>query len=346
MTSQVVSKWENGTGMPDISQIVPLAGVFGVSTDVIFGLDTTTAGEDVTKILRDAETDKVCGNRASYLKAYDRISDGLRKYPGDQRLLTSGFALGMSLCMPGSDICCDERSDEIAAAAIRFAKLIISYSQNIDDIMFARMGLIQLCCAKGQYDRAVGEAESFPVRSDFTRGMALAYIDRSRGDNEAVIRELGTNNDYCLQELEDSTALLGRAYIAAGRYRDAAELFERYFAAMKVIFDGERPLPYHDFDSGDCYLLLAKAYLTLGERAKAMRCLEDSIMYYVGMFEDKGKTEDVGFRSPFVSGSQIRRRLDRDAVRKRLEQKLDSELVAELRGEPGFDELRGMIDRI
>ena len=47
VTAQAVSKWENETGMPDISQIVPLAGVFGVSTDVIFGLDTTTAGEDV-----------------------------------------------------------------------------------------------------------------------------------------------------------------------------------------------------------------------------------------------------------------------------------------------------------
>lgn len=102
VTAQAVSKWENETGMPDISQIVPLAGVFGVSTDVIFGLDTTTAGEDVTKILRDAEADKVRGGAASYIKAYDRISEGLRKYPCDQRLLMNGFTLGMSLCMPDS----------------------------------------------------------------------------------------------------------------------------------------------------------------------------------------------------------------------------------------------------
>ena len=94
VTAQAVSKWENETGMPDISQIVPLAGVFGVSTDVIFGLDTTTAGEDVTKILRDAEADKVRGGAASYIKAYGRISEGLRKYPCDQRLLMNGFTLG------------------------------------------------------------------------------------------------------------------------------------------------------------------------------------------------------------------------------------------------------------
>ena len=105
--------------MPDISQIVPLAGVFGVSTDMIFGLDTTTAGEDVTKILRDAEADKVRGGAASCIKAYDRISEGLRKYPCDQRLLMNGFTLGMSLCMPDSGFYSVERAEEIAARSGR-----------------------------------------------------------------------------------------------------------------------------------------------------------------------------------------------------------------------------------
>ena len=256
VTAQAVSKWENETGMPDISQIVPLAGVFGVSTDVIFGLDTTTAGEDVAKILRDAEADKVRGGAASYIKAYDRISEGLRKYPCDQRLLMNGFTLGMSLCMPDSELYSAERAEEIAAQ-------------------------------------------------------------------------------------------LGKAYIAVGRSSDAVKLFERYFAAMKVIFDSERPRPYHDFDSGDCYLLLAKAYLTLGEKAKAMKCLRDSVEYYVGMFDRAGDDPvDLRSGSPFVSGSSISLRLDREVARRRLERKIDSDLIAELHDEPGFDEIRGMVGKL
>lgn len=131
VTAQAVSKWENETGMPDISQIVPLAGVFGVSTDVIFGLDTTTAGEDVTKILRDAEADKVRGGAASYIKAYDRISEGLRKYPCDQRLLMNGFTLGMSLCMPDSGFYSAERADEIAA---QLGKAYIAVGRSSDAV--------------------------------------------------------------------------------------------------------------------------------------------------------------------------------------------------------------------
>ena len=34
ISAQAISKWENGTSMPDISQVVPLANLFGVPTDV------------------------------------------------------------------------------------------------------------------------------------------------------------------------------------------------------------------------------------------------------------------------------------------------------------------------
>ena len=53
VTFQAVSKWENDTGMPDISQIVPLASVFEVSTDVLFGLADTTEDEEAQMCIRD-----------------------------------------------------------------------------------------------------------------------------------------------------------------------------------------------------------------------------------------------------------------------------------------------------
>jgi len=39
VTSQAVSRWEAGSGMPDVSMIVPLAQILEVTTDAIFGLD-------------------------------------------------------------------------------------------------------------------------------------------------------------------------------------------------------------------------------------------------------------------------------------------------------------------
>ena len=44
VSAPAISKWENDTSMPDISQIVPLASVFRVRTDVLFGLHAEGGG--------------------------------------------------------------------------------------------------------------------------------------------------------------------------------------------------------------------------------------------------------------------------------------------------------------
>ena len=55
VTAQAVSKWENGTGLPDISQVVPLSNVFGVPTDVLFGTQNVNRDEEVERIISEAE---------------------------------------------------------------------------------------------------------------------------------------------------------------------------------------------------------------------------------------------------------------------------------------------------
>jgi transcriptional regulator with XRE-family HTH domain len=46
VSNKTVSKWESGSGLPDISQIVPLAAVFGVGTTFCLELtEWTTTGK-------------------------------------------------------------------------------------------------------------------------------------------------------------------------------------------------------------------------------------------------------------------------------------------------------------
>ena len=47
VTPQAVSRWENGTGMPDISMVVPLAKTLNVSTDYLFGLEKNEIDDNV-----------------------------------------------------------------------------------------------------------------------------------------------------------------------------------------------------------------------------------------------------------------------------------------------------------
>ena len=59
VTSQAVSRWESGAGMPDISIIVPLARVLKVSTDTLFGYEELNQDNaqymELMKILEEKE---------------------------------------------------------------------------------------------------------------------------------------------------------------------------------------------------------------------------------------------------------------------------------------------------
>ena len=61
ITSQAVSKWESGAGLPDIAQIVPLAQALNVTTDALFGFTNRSYDEKLAaevgaraNVLRDS----------------------------------------------------------------------------------------------------------------------------------------------------------------------------------------------------------------------------------------------------------------------------------------------------
>ena len=49
VTPQAVSKWENANAMPDVSQLVPLAQIFGITTDSLLGVVSATYGNAHTE---------------------------------------------------------------------------------------------------------------------------------------------------------------------------------------------------------------------------------------------------------------------------------------------------------
>ena len=298
ITYQAVSRWENGTGMPDISQIVPLANVFGVTTDVLFNIAGTNAAEEAEKIVKEACTMELYGygKLETYLASYDHMLEGLKTYPNNLILLTNCASRGLSLCLPDNDgLYAEDRAAEIAAETERQAKLIINYSKNMSDIMRARQILVFLYTSQGKYELAEEQANYFPVRSDFTLFSHLSLIDEAKGDTAGVIAHLGVDNAYVLQTLEDNFARLGKAYYADGQYERSAALYETWFTVMKAMFGEDFP-SFHDFDSGDIYLLMAQAYLAMGENEKAMDSLEQSVMFYLDKITPTNKMRIAALR--------------------------------------------------
>ena len=343
VTAQAVSKWENEIGLPDISQIIPLASVFGVSTDILFGIEGASENDEALRIVQKADEIKEYGKQNTYLRAYDMMIDGLKKYPNNMTLLNNCIRIGLALAMPENGyLYSAERAKEICAETIRQANLIISYSKNISEIMAARQSLIFLYSSEGRYDKATVEAQNFPARTDLTLYSNMARVNEYMGNHAREITYLCSDIDYALQTLEDNTVRLGKAYYKTGKYNNAIDVYQTFLNILKVIFkDGYHP-PYHDFDSGDCYILLAQAYLAIGNTDQAMNAVENSIMYYLNLIEHC--TGDVIARSalmksPLVEESELTACTTKSAIKNRLIEKLSAEEIQPLSKDKRFQNL-------
>ena len=92
VTPQAVSKWESGASLPDVSMLVPLAQIFGVSTDVLLGYDLIAEQEEETHRIRKTmwgirESE---GNRAeNALKACEYLMTETNLHPSNYSIITS-----------------------------------------------------------------------------------------------------------------------------------------------------------------------------------------------------------------------------------------------------------------
>ena len=350
VTYQAISKWENNSGMPDISQIVPLATIFDVSTDFLFGIDHTSETEDALKIVSTANSMQEYGKLETYLKAYDVLMEGLKRYPNNYIITFNCMNLGVSLSLPDNGwIYAKDRAEAIIHETVRQANFIITNSKNVSDILWARQNLVFLYSATKRFDLATTEARNFPIRTDLTLYSTMAIVNEYMGNYERQATYLCSDIDYSLQAFENNIACLGKAYYNNGSYAEAIEVYERFFAVMNIIFKNECPPPYHDFDSGDCYLLLAQAYLAVGEEKKAMDAVEGSIMYYMNFL--KKETDDENYYpivvySPIVKKREFKQQIRKDIIKKRLQNKLSDKCIEKLNQNTRFVKLLDLVNSI
>jgi len=350
VTYQAVSKWENDTGMPDISQVVPLASIFGVSTDVLFGIADTTENEEAWKIVQHAGGIEKYGEVETYLNAYDVLLDGLKKYPNNLIIMINCMHLGISLSLKENGwIYAKERAKEIASETIRQANFVIANSKNITDILSARQILVFLYCSQEKFDLASNEARNFPPRADLTLYSNMAIVNEYMNNNKRTATYLCSNIDYTLQALENDIARLGKAYYNDGKYTDAVTVYETLFEVMSALFKDETPLPYHDFDSGDCYLLLAEAYLAIGETSKAMNAVEKSVMYFIDLYntcEGEKVLQRSNIKSPVIRETELITSLPKEIIKQKLLNKLSKNEIQALNQETRFLELLDIVNNL
>lgn len=238
VTYQAISKWENETGLPDISQIVPIASVFGVSTDVLFGTFWTSEKDEVWEILDSAyrlNEDKKADAKVSYAK----LQDGLRKYPNNMWLLVNCLETGMSLAHLENEAYDEARGQEIYQECIRMANIITSYSKETNDVLRTHMIMVLLHSAYGNFEKAREHASKFPWRSDMTFHAMSAHIahhEKNYADEAEHSRE---NTKFHLESLAYAMMQLADAYKYMQRNDYALDVYNRVKQLLELFPNDE-----------------------------------------------------------------------------------------------------------
>ena len=76
ITPQAISKWESESGLPDVSMLIPLAQVLGVSTDALLGYDSITENEEIISRVKETVT-SIRGEEKDRAKASLKVSEYL-----------------------------------------------------------------------------------------------------------------------------------------------------------------------------------------------------------------------------------------------------------------------------
>lgn len=91
VSPQAISRWERDDALPDITQLAPLANLFGVTTDYLLGVDIEKKKEQIDAMANAAYEKGRFGYKA---EAAAILREGLKQYPGEFKLMD---ALGDNL---------------------------------------------------------------------------------------------------------------------------------------------------------------------------------------------------------------------------------------------------------
>lgn len=154
---QAVSKWETGVASPDLSTIVPLARLLGVTTDELFGLTSGTDArrEELQKIWEDT------WNTGDTEKRYEISKTAVAEYPGNFDYLMWLANAEASYAIHNCARYSDEQKEHFQNA-VKYYEMIIEDCTDTDVRNDAIYGIVMNLPNIGRREDAVIYAKQHP----------------------------------------------------------------------------------------------------------------------------------------------------------------------------------------
>lgn len=289
ITPQAISRWESETGMPDISQVVPLANVFGVSVDVLFGTDGVNGDEEVDAFITEVQS-KLSSNLHNVNDPSFReeicadIQQMLSTYPNNHRLLAFSIDnMVMLLWAHHQDRFTKKRPDKKAEMnrleneCIRQANVLFNHCSNMEYLDLAHRRLVSVYRIMGNYEKAEEHAKQLVDPNRFH----LAVVYDEMGRTEDALTEHCRNLYAKLLQLEPILPAIGSLYRKQKKYEEAYACYRLRIELFEMILGGiDAEAAFHcNLAVNSSYAWCALTCMDLARPDEAMDWLEKWIHF-------------------------------------------------------------------
>ena len=151
VTPQAVSKWETGNGTPDISLLIPIAELFGVSTDELLGRK---------EMLRDSTLEEIYESGESLQDKYTKYTELLKRYPGNAQILLKLLSVSAERLHLDKALS-DAEKESIMSNAKEYARRL-QKENAYRDLAEVHGRLSDVYAAYGDFEHAKEEAQYLP----------------------------------------------------------------------------------------------------------------------------------------------------------------------------------------
>ena len=186
VSPQAISKWETDVSLPDISQVVPIAHFFGISTDILFGTSGESNDEEIAvaheKYLRRIPKD--------YEVIHEDLGALIKKYPSNHTLLFDYISIWETML---SDNRIYRNKFEILTECERCASILLSYSRDFTVLCETYATMAEIYMKMKKFDKAEEYIKILSVSSNRTQGALLADLYMFTQEKDKRERQIKEN---------------------------------------------------------------------------------------------------------------------------------------------------------
>ena len=179
VSNQTVSKWETGAACPDLSLIVPIARLFGVTTDELFDFSATADKLRLEELQKQYDETFKTGNIQDRLEI---SKQAVKEFPSDMKWLDRyGWDIW---CLLADIHLTNEEYEKEREKATEIFKTVIRSECDEETKCSAIIGIAQCLCSVGKKAEALEYVNQFPDIKPIMKLKQEIYLNCLEGEEE------------------------------------------------------------------------------------------------------------------------------------------------------------------